>query len=549
MEEKIKALKKKLEKYSTREILGWIGIKFLTFADNPKEAAENANIFNKTNLISPQKQYVYLAGLLMSTQDKSDGSGANNSNEYKDLEEEIQNITFEYIKGFITDKALSDRNTLEKNEVSLAAFTSYFDTAPMRYPEQTIKLIRLLFDPFDNELIQITGLSVADYIEFYTFIKDTLQNEVDQLFNDDLQIKESDYIFPNENLKAKLMKVYRLLNLMFTVEARDVQKHFGEEKGRKLLDEFGLYRRERDFLYYNGDNPFSDKPLCWIDQKTLFVVNPQFLLNAICDHLTRILENPQNNFANKYRKSKGEIVEKQFLEYFKKIFGDSAYYHKNVCEERGTNEHDLVIEYDDYILIAEVKSSKVREPFFNPEKAYQRVYDNFYSKNGIGGAYSQAMALKKLMEGKNKITLYENKIFKFEITELKKKKILPIVLTLNQFGELAVNTSVILKKDPDEPYPWVCNLHDFDNLIVMMNYLRKKSSDFIGYITWRIRYHQNFIANDELDIAEQYFIGNKEVIENIKKNKVFFIPTGSKPDLIDKIYFQNVGEKFFIRED
>ena len=81
MEEKIKKLKEKLQSFGTRDLLGMIGTHFLIFANNAKGVAEQADIFNKTNLISPQKQYIYLAGLLMSTEDKSNGrikEGVNN---------------------------------------------------------------------------------------------------------------------------------------------------------------------------------------------------------------------------------------------------------------------------------------------------------------------------------------------------------------------------------------------------------------------------------------------------------------------------------------
>lgn len=73
MEGKIKKLKEKLQKMDTRDLLGMIGIHFVTFANDAKDVAEQSDIFTKTNLMSPQKQYTYLAGLLMSTEDKSDG--------------------------------------------------------------------------------------------------------------------------------------------------------------------------------------------------------------------------------------------------------------------------------------------------------------------------------------------------------------------------------------------------------------------------------------------------------------------------------------------
>ena len=95
----------------------------------------------------------------------------------------------------------------------------------------------------------------------------------------------------------------------------------------------------------------------------------------------------------------------------------------------------------------EVKASKVREPFFNPQKAYTRITDHFHSDSGIGGAYAQAITLKKFIARQNNVILYENKNNKFQIQNISRKTILPLVLTLNQFGGLAVNTSLILEKD------------------------------------------------------------------------------------------------------
>lgn len=63
-----------------------------------------------------------------------------------------------------------------------------------------------------------------------------------------------------------------------------------------------------------------------------------------------------------------------------------------------------------------------------------------------------------IVKGRKKdIIFYENKNNKFHIENVPPKIILPLVLILNQFRGLAVNTSLILEKDADEPYPWVCN--------------------------------------------------------------------------------------------
>lgn len=102
MEEKIKALKEKLQCMATGELLGMIGVHFISFSNGVDDFAEQSDIFNKTKLISPQKQYTYLAGLLMSTDDKSDGDIIDDIGKYDDLENDVQEITLEYATGLLT---------------------------------------------------------------------------------------------------------------------------------------------------------------------------------------------------------------------------------------------------------------------------------------------------------------------------------------------------------------------------------------------------------------------------------------------------------------
>lgn len=560
MEEKINLLKEKLKKFTTSNLLGMIGIHFLTFANGADDVARQADIFNKTKLTSPQKQYTYLAGLLMSTEYVSGenieyDSDIESTKQYEELEDAVQEITFEYIKNFTDiDKTQSsvDFNMVKKNLVAMEAFISYFDMGILRYPEQTINLMRTFYSDFDSELEELTGLVLEDYIAFYQLIFDTFSDAIisSQKAVNDMKSFLNSFNPYNSNIEVAFQKILeyqskagdeiqQAMDGLNTIKASSVFDTFGAAKGKILLDTFGLYRKERTFTYYNEKNPFAEHPLCWIDEgATLFIVHPQFILNAIYNYITDVLECPQNKFADKYKKSKAKKVEDQFLKCFKNIFGENAKYHTSVCEERGTKEHDILIEYGDYILIAEAKASKVREPLFNPAKSYNRIKDHFNSDTGIGGAYNQAIILKKFIENKQSAILYENKSMKFVIENASTKTILPIVLTLNQFGGLAVNTSLILEKDEDQPYPWVCNWHDFDNIIEILKYLNKSPQEFMNYILWRIDNHPKILSTDELDVVEGYFTDN-QLKKNIKKSAVSFPPNGAS--LIDKIYFEKQG--------
>lgn len=552
MEQLVKELKEKLQTYDTSDLLGMISIHFMTFGNDGDDVAYQSDIFNKTNLMSPQKQYLYLAGLLMSTDDLSEGVKHNNESDFKSLENDVQNITSKYITGFMNfDEETREKFTerVKKNFVSAEAFTSYFDTGILRYEEQTINLLKELYTPFDAELKSLTSLCIDDYINFFHFIQEAFKEslEAPQKIHEEIQAfmntlnpyaKDSQkkfLEFSSGDIKEKYQEAVNSINM---VSKTDIISHFGEAKGTALLNIFSLKRQKREFIYYNQTNPFACRPMCWIDDVHLFVVHPNFLLSAIYNYVTDIIENPQNSFADKYKKVKADIVETLFLNQLKDIFGEKAIYHTQVCEERGTKEHDILVEFEGYIIIAEVKASKVREPFFNPEKAYTRIYDHFHSDSGIGGAYEQAIILKKVLENNNTITLYENKTQPFVINNTENKRIIPLVLTLNQFGSLAINTSQLLEKDNKQPYPWVCNLHDLENIIEINKYLNKTTLDFINYLNWRIDNHIHIYSSDELDILEYFYLDNKIIAKN-DNGDLIVMPNGS--NIMDKIYFEKHG--------
>lgn len=548
MENKIEELKSKLRNIDTKEILGWIATRFVTGIAEGEDASEASDIFNKTNLMSPQKQYLYLAGLLMSTT-PSDTIQIQNVKKYEEIENDLQEITATYYKNFLPpiDEVSSLSDTEKKQRlISASAFLSYFDMSDLRYEEQTEQLINELFSRFDDELRSIIGLSTNDFLSFYHYVKEKVQESIDkpkQLMESIFEKMEGEF---SEEAYKNFLKSSQdiretLINSIdgfFSINIAEIYQNFEDRKASTLIDLFTIERKERDFKYYNDENPFVNQPLCKLGD-TIFVAVPTFLLNAIYNKITNLLEKQTGKAASKYSKKKADRVEEMFLERFKIIFGDKASYHQTICEEKGTKEHDLLIEYKNFILIAEIKASKVREPFFNPEKGYKRIYDHFNSDSGIGGGYKQAIILKKLIESNDSTTLYEQKVKPFSISDVHKKTILPLVLTLNQFGEIAINTSQLLEKEEHEPYPWTCNLHDFENIIEIQKYLKKTPDDFINYIVWRISHHKQFMSFDELEIIEQYYCNPSFVSEIDDKTAIMTTPFG--PNLIDKIYFEKHG--------
>ena len=113
MEEKIDLLKKKLSSYGTKDILGMISLHYVSYG-NRNEI--NPAISFSSDLLSPYQQQLYLAGLLVSTDDESENAQEITSeafqDKYKELESAIQSITIEYEKEFL---AVSYSTTSRKN--------------------------------------------------------------------------------------------------------------------------------------------------------------------------------------------------------------------------------------------------------------------------------------------------------------------------------------------------------------------------------------------------------------------------------------------------
>ena len=351
MDKKIEELKLKLSQYDTKEILAWIATKFMTFTYNGRNVAETSDIFKKTNLMSPLKQYQYLVGLLISTPEPKIRK-IGNKKEYEKIEEDIQSITVSYFNGFLPvgqeSTSLSD---FEKNKflITASAFTSYFDMGDLRYEEQTEELIKKLYSQFDNEILSLTNLKIDDYLSFYHFIKDKVLENINKPREYKSILSQKGDEMTDDSIEIEKQLVDSIVQLL-SVKIKDIYQYFDDEKASNLMKLFSIERKEREFKYYNEDNPFVKKPLCK-SEGNVFVVSPQFLLSAIYSQLTELLEKQTGKFADKYKKKKAERVEELFMECLKKIFGDKAAYHQNVCEEPGTKEHDLLIEYNNYILM------------------------------------------------------------------------------------------------------------------------------------------------------------------------------------------------------
>ncbi|XCA82855.1 hypothetical protein ABKJ26_11560 [Exiguobacterium mexicanum] len=546
LDEKIEELKTILRNSSAYNLCGTVAVEL------GQTTGPNEDIFKKTQLSSPFRQYLYMLGLLLSTEPEESNELASKEEENMDgikkLLNEILDLHAELF--FPHDDKHLDEKWMEASRVSMPVFLNYFNTNPLVYEEQIIERINEWFSPFDHYLIQHYGLSIQDLIGVYHFIQSKFQKRLDRILSLRSKVAEESqkyYSILNNNTdrigeisSSYTQEFIHEVQQLNQIEIKEIQHEFGIKKCELFLDYFSLERKEREFKYYTSKNPFQSAPIWRMSDERLFIPLTKQLLHAMQIQLSDFLE--QSEISAQYYKNRDSQTEKKTLEISKSFFGKKAEYYTSVFEnDKSYNEHDLVVIYERNILIVEVKASKVKEPFRDPTKAYTRLKRDFKSDRGIQKAFEQAWNLKKIILGQDSTILYDNKGERVtKINNNQFDNIYCLAVTAEDFGVLSINLSYFLDKPEGEEYGWACNLNDFQTALESIKYLRHPPQKFLDYLNDRSKYHENIFASDELEILG-YFLeeGSLGSRLNDKDDLLIFDPNAS--ELFDEIYFEKNG--------
>jgi hypothetical protein len=548
LEKEINDLKEILSNVDTMNLLGTISNEFGVTMD------PFANVFKKTSLSSPFKQYLYTIGLLLSTEEKKDKQ----KSDYLPMDEikqKLNKIVDLYATMFFPkqDEEI-DEQWYQARKISMPVFLNYFNTNSLTFEEQVISKIRDWYGPYSDLIKDKIGVSVDELLDIFTFIRENLQERLDRIaiLSDRVKedqkkffkhMKENGVTFEQARKELYLpntMKLGEEIQLIYHVEVEALERNFGEETIRSFIELFSLVREKRDFFYYTEENPFEISPIWRKNDQYLFVPIYKQIIHAIDLRLSNLLESSE--VKTRYLKNRDMQTEERVTDLFKSFLGTQAKYYTSIFEtNKSKNEHDLLIEFKNNLLIVEVKASKVKEPFRDPEKAYIRIKRDFRSESGIQKAYDQGLNLKNHILAKERTILYDDK--GNEVVELKRdsiKKIYILIITAENMGILATNLSYLLEKPIEEPYPWSCNVHDLETALNGFNYKGLNGSDFLEYLHEREALHKKLFSSDELEILGYYLtVGKLMELSNSNSDLIAFQPEHS--DIFDEIYFQEKG--------
>lgn len=551
----VKKLKELTSTLKIEDIVNFICVEQKKFNEGKK---------NGERLSSPLKQGMYLLAIACSQNEPSNFSALDNSI-YNILIKTLNAIFNQYALAYFPSEAeISeglDDQWKKHRQIAMPAFLNYFTAGFKASTDQIKEWICYYYLGFESDIINKFGIDHKTMIEIGDFIENKILDNFNRLFSiikeiDDfrqqsmLEMKK-DYdsaiksIRSNERFQSLGAEFYALSNEVYSVNLTNIEKEFGSTAANSILQFFTTIRGDSTEITYITDaNPVVKKPLISLnDGKFYFLLNNSFY-QAIIENIEKELTIAKNSHS--FLKARDNRLEEKTCDLFKKILPDNAVFYPSVFEQSNShNEHDLVIIHENNLLIIEAKASPPREPLRDPAKAFIRINDHFRSNAGIQKAYEQAHSLENKFMTNATVDLFDQKGRKLvTLNSSDFENIYCICITRDDFGALATDLSLLLKKPDEAKYPWVINITDLASLIDGFIHLDLNVVDFYKYLTQRQKLHGKVLGIDELEYAGAFLKYNG--LDSFINAKADFIPLDiSESDIFDKIYMAKLnGEKY-----
>lgn len=391
---------------------------------------------------------------------------------------------------------------------------------------------------FESEInSEITGkrydiFEVEHYIDLFLPLKNYFEDlygfPIKSLFDGIDKIKRK-FMFGINDTRDEMLKI---------MDKCDPEKINDKDRDRfySLMDEmFGLKLQNvgeltnwatelLDILSYKmGENLFSAEEISFeklyelhkeINRKPLIKLNGMYYytsMHRLLDNLDRII------LKDLYKRNKKDIelikrktsenCEELVGKYIKNIIPASEVLTSNYYKiGKKTCENDVLIMFDKYLFIIEVKSGS-----FTPDVAMNNMESHLVSlKKLVEDADSQVNRFTEELEKQKKLEIYESNIknspLKKVINMADYNEIFKMAITLEGFNEIEARADKVgilnLNKDII-----VCSL---DDLKVYSDYFENNPTQFLHYMTYRrLATHSIGIElNDELDHLDLYIEHN-----------------------------------------
>ena len=285
--------------------------------------------------------------------------------------------------------------------------------------------------------------------------------------------------------------------------------NFNEETFVEIKDKNALKNVLKKFATNEDEEKrFEDNPI--------YKINDTYILTSIVTLMYRaksIFEreiHKDKRLSNEYARNKGKYLEIFTENVIRKILKDAGiFYNIEYRENKQDRECDLLVIYDQIILIIEIKGRAFKDVSKMGARQYlkQDLNDNIYK------AYEQATRMEEYLKKNKNVTLRcgEKEKVVLNIQNTDKFRIFKIGITLENFRTYAVQYKEFIEDVGNDMV-----FLGIGDLNFMSKYFRYQT-EFIHYISQRIKvnkYIEKFYLYDELYLFSEYKINNLQSILN-----------------------------------
>lgn len=461
-------------------------------------------------LRSPVRQLIYLMNLHHSTGFCGQKLFFVASSDYDRIIDLLNEI--EQCYGFTAEWLI--KNKISKEDatrlfVTNTTFLNYYLNAPLSFFEQDIERIKETFKHVEQEIVEATGLTIQDFVNFFSLITRVEMEVYGNHFQYTDMTTEEHALARKSIQRPKTMTADERLALSDVGERRiretgipisRLTEQMDSDKVKMMLALFTLFREESDYLYYTETCTYLAKPIVMIDAEHIAMIYSKQLITAIYDFLFELCWDEKDQGA-KVRKRREDYLEFKTEEVYRLFFGNNARIITNYYI--GSNEKDLLILEGKNAYVIECKANKYRIPFRDPIKAYERIRDDF--DKSIGKGYTQANEVEELFYGGQPFPI-KNKAGKvLEMIDVEHfENIFNIVVTQERFGQIQCDLSYLLGIEEGKDYPWSVAIDDLETFLIALKRKKDHLSELPEFLLAREQLQGRVLCYDELELCSYF---------------------------------------------
>jgi hypothetical protein len=506
-----------------------------------------------TKLHSPQRQLSFALSVLLGTPEPDQGRTVE-TEEWDTILVQLNEIYSAYNALFFPatpdDLRAASPEWSRAREVALPAFGHFYFSGLLASAEQVRTRVMEYVSPFDSTLHGLWGITATQSIQVADWIVRVLERALEdataraasertarlavvESLAEDIerareQVQQSGYLHMAEALRTAVSRLGK-------VRLDEMRGEFGEV-GERFWDRFSIARGAGEELEYPTQRGVAEiRPLTRIGNAEAMCLIGNNLYCAVLQAAEDALL--ASDIRERFLEARDRVLERQVAVQMRRLLGASAAVFESVSEEpTGKYEHDTVAVVGDSVFVIESKASPRTTPFRDPNKAFVRILRAFRSDKGIQKGFDQGMRVWRRLAAGESVPLFgaDGKLA-VELSAKRVRHCYCICVTLDDFGPLATNLSLLLEKDAGEPYPLAVNILDLETLGDTWEYLGWGAREFRQYIDERRSLHGRVFSYDEMEIAG-FFVHFGSLRQLNRTDDALLMMDPSFSDFFDELY-------------